>query len=612
MTKVHIPKFLAGPIVRRCNVNEIAIWLVSSSPVDLSLLIEDYSEEVTATVHQLQVGERCFIYLLHSRFHQALRQEELGYKIVADGSSIDFDIKQQRDEQGYTRVKIPNQLSKIAQGSCRKPHSEVEDALPLLNHLEWSERPELLILSGDQIYADDVSGAMLDSIHQLIAQLGLYNESLPGVNIQDSHSLYQTASELYGRDSLLPQTEQSQSLLDFFASGKKPIFTSHSSQNHLITRAEFIAMYLLVWSDVPWNLVSLEPTHNSLSEKYKPRYIEERKQLELFRQSLPEVRALLSNTSTLMIFDDHDISDDWNLNRQWEENAYGHDFSRRIISNGLYGYFICQGWGNDPASFEDSLLKNVVEFLETTGDRGHFDALETTLLQWPSWHYTLDTTPPIFVMDTRTQRWRSEKNAQNPSGLLDWEALSTLQDYSLNHRRVIWVSAAPVFGVKLIETIQRVFTWFGKSLMVDAENWMAHRGAASTLLNIFGHRNTPDEFIILSGDVHYSFVFDATLKKRRGDYKITQFTASGFKNQFPTRLLRILDVIDRALFGSRSPLNWLTKRRRLRIKARRPSVEGSKRLVNQPGVGLIDFNQEQVRYQLLVKGDQVIEFPPRD
>jgi hypothetical protein len=71
------------------------------------------------------------------------------------------------------------------------------------------------------------------------------------------------------------------------------------------------------------------------------------------------------------------------------------------------------------------------------------------------------------------------------------------------------VSPAPVLGVKLIENVQRVFTWLGLALMVDAENWMAHPGAAHVMLNIFRHRRTPRTFVILSGDVHYSFVSTA-------------------------------------------------------------------------------------------------------
>jgi hypothetical protein len=34
-----------------------------------------------------------------------------------------------------------------------------------------------------------------------------------------------------------------------------------------------------------------------------------------------------------LIFDDHDITDDWNLSREWEEVAHGHPFSKRVIGN---------------------------------------------------------------------------------------------------------------------------------------------------------------------------------------------------------------------------------------------------------------------------------------
>ena len=61
-----------------------------------------------------------------------------------------------------------------------------------------------------------------------------------------------------------------------------------------------------------------------------------------------------------------------------------------------------------------------------------------------------------------------------------------------------------MFGVKLIEAVQRVFSWAGQPLLVDAENWMAHRGAAHVMMNIFRHSRTPGNYVILSGDVHYS------------------------------------------------------------------------------------------------------------
>jgi hypothetical protein len=62
-------------------------------------------------------------------------------------------------------------------------------------------------------------------------------------------------------------------------------------------------------------------------------------------------RPGLAHLPTLMIFDDHDITDDWNLSAQWEETAYGHPFSKRIIGNALLAYMLCQGWGNNPDAF---------------------------------------------------------------------------------------------------------------------------------------------------------------------------------------------------------------------------------------------------------------------
>lgn len=57
---------------------------------------------------------------------------------------------------------------------------------------------------------------------------------------------------------------------------------------------------------------------------------------------------------------------------------------------------------------------------------------------------------------------------------MDWEMLSDLQQELIEESAVLLVSAAPIFGVKLIEVTQRVFTWLGHSLTVDAENWMAY------------------------------------------------------------------------------------------------------------------------------------------
>ncbi|MNN28457.1 hypothetical protein D3C81_1420290 [compost metagenome] len=169
-----------------------------------------------------------------------------------------------------------------------------------------------------------------------------------------------------------------------------------------------------------------------------------------------------------------------------------------------------------------------------------------------------------------------------------------------------------MFGVKLIETVQAIFSRFGHPLLVDAENWMAHRGAAQVMLNIFTHSRTPRDYVILSGDVHYSFVYEVLIRHRQQGPKIWQITSSGVKNEFPRRLLDWLDRLNRWLYAPASPLNWFTKRRRLQVKPRIPAhSKAGERLWNNAGIGQVFFNekgQPQRIYQLNADGSAPTEF----
>jgi len=194
---------------------------------------------------------------------------------------------------------------------------------------------------------------------------------------------------------------------------------------------------------------------------------------------------------------------------------------------------------------------------------------------------------------------------------MDWEALCEFQQAIIGKDAVIVVSAAPIYGVKVIEAIQKAFTFFGKALTVDAENWMAHKGTANVMLNIFRHYKTPPEFIILSGDVHYSFVYDVTLRFRRNSPHITQFTCSGLKNAFPEKLIRNLDKLNRALYGPSSILNVFTRRRNMQVKPRKPSIGGGE-LLNGSAIGVLNIshNTSSVTCKALLSNGKEVEFPP--
>ena len=570
-----MPQVIAGPIVRKVTSTECHIWVVTSNADSPTLNLSANEVVVSGNCQRetIRVGKYAFIHLLSFTSSEPFEDTaRIGYSLSFsdDAQQASWENEQRGllyDGQSSLCFHYTETPETILHGSCRKPHFHSDDALAQVDVLhknafkKQNDFPDLLLMTGDQIYADDVAGPMLKAIHSVIDRLGLYHEALEGAVVTNTNELATHEHGYYEREQLLPQIATNTVLSSiFFGAKKKPVFTSVNAQNHLIGSAEIIAMYLLVWSDTLWADINIDK--DGIPPKYHAIFDKEHEALNGFVKQLPQVRRALAHIPTYMIFDDHDVTDDWNLTRGWEQEVYGNPLSKRMIGNALIGYLLCQGWGNAPKKVAP-LIAKVQESMGESGLNSH-DEIIDDLLDFDQWHYRLDTTPPIEVLDTRTQRWRSESNMNKPSGLMDWEALCDFQHSIIGKESVIVVSAAPIYGVKVIEAIQKVFTFFGKALTVDAENWMAHKGTANVILNIFRHYKTPPDFIILSGDVHYSFVYDVRLRFRRNSPHITQFTCSGLKNAFPDGLIKWLDRLNRVLYRSKSPLNLFTRRRNMR------------------------------------------------
>lgn len=626
-----LPLILAGPILRKTTASEINLWLVSSEPVEGTFQVFDESGEKLlyqaplSLSQQQQVGEHAFVALWHFAGEYPTNCA-LFYQIDTQVGAITElfpHLCYEGDETKGIAFSVRTTADYILHGSCRNPHHRSADALVAADKkvalLSPAERPDLLLLSGDQIYADHVAGPTLDAITQLIERLGLANETFVDAPFQDSLALYEDPRCFYARDQILPDyVDQSTLFARLTRFRRQPVFSSTESENHLISFAEFFAMYLLVWSPQAWQLVNRERLKEqafewagqTLSEKWQQLWHKEIKQIDDFVAGLPSVQRLLAHLPTYMIFDDHDVTDDWNLTIGWETAAYQHPFSRRVIGNGLLSYWLCQGWGNAPEKFDERFFIAAQRYFHSPTAE-HQDAFIQLLYRFEDWHYTIPTEPKVVVLDTRTRRWRSESRMNKPSGLMDWEALVELQQELMHQEKVIIVSAAPMFGVKFIEMLQRIMTQLGQPLLIDAENWMAHPGSANTLISIFTHTKTPTNFVILSGDVHYSFVYDIKLRFRKSSPNIYQITCSGLKNHFPARLLRFCDAMDRLLYSPRSPLNWFTKRKRLKIKKRSPDNQRFYRLVNHSAIGelYLDADGKPKRVSLLTSDGRCVDFP---
>lgn len=634
----QMPLVLAGPMLRKCTTTQIVLWLALRVVVNIRIEVSvsgsapiiDILEPRDTRCTWISAGKHLHYVLIQFTCDSALPNDTcigytLGFQLLNEKHSEWIDQSECIDNLCYPEHEtpmfmLPSIVRSMLQGSCRKPHQSSPDGLreadrfleQLLSrdgesldsqpHGEESVAwPSFLMLTGDQVYVDDVAGPMLHAIHQVIDKLGLPDELFDcGAlsPIENACQLYRHPFSFYQREKLLPRHKGHFDLIEVLFGGvEKPIFTTDSAHNHLITLGEMLAMYLLCWSPAAWQMIDWT-VPDGLSEANRSLYIREQTALKQFVQDLPSVRRLFAHLPTAMIFDDHDITDDWNLSREWEEVAYGHPFSRRVIGNALVAYQIHQGWGNDPEAFSPCLIQNIQATLLTPGLQAHDETLNT-LFQFRRWNFIWQTNPPLVVIDTRTHRWRSETAARKPSGLMDWESLTNLQQQLKGLPAVLLVSPTPIFGVKLIEVIQRIFSWLGKPLMVDAENWMAHPGSGHAILNIFQHPQTPRHFVVLSGDVHYSFVYDVEIRGQEKGPDIWQICSSGLRNQFPAKLLDWLDLANRWLYSPRSPLNWFTRRRRMRIIPRKPEgTAHGRRLLNGSGVGLVELTNDGVPWRI--------------
>ena len=307
-------------------------------------------------------------------------------------------------------------------------------------------------------------------------------------------------------------------------------FTGPVLDCHLMSLAEFYGMYLLIWSDVLW---PRDPT--GAATLPAPEDDRDRASVLEFARTLPRVRRALANIATYMIFDDHDVTDDWNLHRRWHEHVHSRPLGRRMVQNALAAYTVFQGWGNEPDQFAADRPGGRLLAALAAWDGREGPACETVRagLGLPSadtsapvrWDYQVDTPSyQAIVLDTRTQRgFRPGGDGLAAPALLGEAAMRRqLTDRLAARRRevpvTVLVSAAPVFGHPLIEAkiqLKRIkaIEWAEQGpAAVDREAWSLHPAAFEALLaTLVPFR----QVVILSGDVHYGFAGSVAYWDRR-------------------------------------------------------------------------------------------------
>jgi hypothetical protein len=594
MNSFQLPTILCGPIVRRVEPEKAYIWIALCNPyhIEASLykINSNLSYQLIPTktdTKTIQMGNQLYVYLVEIRPSEGTIPTNIliGYNLHfrRDSEYLDlssFDLLTPNSPQSivYGQLKYPtfiikNTDTQILYGSCRKLHSEGEDTLVLADSLiekqciNLDNRPDSLFLLGDQIYADDIADPLLPVISIIGKNLIGQKENL--------HQLEHRLNQAPFQTSLL-QINGRQYIMENFCQ-----FTSTHSHNHLIEFGEYAAHYLLSWSPDLWDLAHEHNLFKSFDEavtnneiyfvftteehqikeqlfenkKIKKRYLEQQEALISTQQNLYKIRRLFANISTYMLFDDHDITDDWNLSFDWKNNVFNAPLGRHVVANGLSAYWAFQGWGNQPDSFDSSFLKIMRKYFHslTNGEVTHYLEKWVNLLwNFNRWHFVTSTSPKSLFLDTRTQReyefhpqpvkWIKHIKEHPPSPKLisehGWQIASKLlieSGWSSNSPLII-ASPTPVYGLGLIESFLNDYIYplrvVGVEIQnkIDFEAWKYNGRGFTEFLQLVATWN-PSQCIILSGDVHYASAVKSEVTFLDGQVlDIHQYTSSPIKN----------------------------------------------------------------------------------
>lgn len=453
---------------------------------------------------------------------------------------------------------------KLVHGSCRKAHSVGGDALPVVDSLIASAvgdpeaRPHQLFLTGDQIYADDVPDTQLDALTGAGDVLLGWTETLPGVNKPPGD---------------LKPGRRTQVAKATGGTGAGVTSEDEAAKSHLFGLGEFYAMYLFNFSPAPWpaklrgfaDLFPTEAAEHAADVKRRDDWIRDHavektgvpppvRHVELkdrcdaevanvtgFVAALPNVRRALANVPTYTILDDHEVADDWNMNKAWAKRVLDQPLGRRLVRNGLLAYATFQAWGNTPERFAAgqpgaSLLTLAASATPPSG----FSAPDATALDAAlnvttgaamiaaggpthaagtlDWHYrvAVDGAPyEVLLFDTRTWRAFAPADMDPPQLIRAVGFQSQMQSFGTPPATsvvTIAIVPGPVFDLPYVSELKNgklnafPHGWIAglkDAFVLDREMWEGSPVAQERLLaNLFARSAS---LVVLAGDVHMGY-----------------------------------------------------------------------------------------------------------
>lgn len=280
-------------------------------------------------------------------------------------------------------------------------------------------------------------------------------------------------------------------------------------------------------------------------------------------------RWLLSTVPTAMIFDDHDIRDDWNASLTWKKEMEATTWWKGRIVSGLGSYWVYQHLGNlSPTERARDEIWQLIAAHEADAAAGAeldltaaLDAFAERCDQEPTtyrWSYCRDFGDTrLIVIDSRAARVLDPDRRS----LLDESETAWLDEHLRGgFRHVLLATSLPFLlptGLHNMESWDEAISegaWgrraagVGEKLRqaLDLEHWGAFqksfREVAGMVTEVAdGARGpAPESVVFLSGDVHFSYVAEVD---RASGSRVIQAVCSPIRNPLPVAMRSFAAIV---------------------------------------------------------------------
>ncbi|MFG3581889.1 alkaline phosphatase D family protein [Micromonospora chersina] len=298
----------------------------------------------------------------------------------------------------------------------------------------------------------------------------------------------------------------------------------------------------------------------------------------------PEIRWLLSTVPSVMIFDDHEIIDDWNTSASWRADMRTQPWWAERIRSGLASYWVYQHLGNlapdeiaaDPVYAKVMAAEDATGVLHEFGERVDKEAdVAHDTERWRAvqyqWSYALDLGRTRLVMlDNRSSRVLDSGNrAMLPPGEWSWflDRAHGVYDHLVVGASLPWLLPPGIHHVeswneKLADSRRQWVAKVAEQMRRawDLEHWASFRRSFDALGELFARLGSgtaphegarvgagpaysrPASISVLSGDVHHSYVARARFADRSVRTPVHQLTCSPIHNQVPAGMRPLMKL----------------------------------------------------------------------